>query len=46
MTHGLTNEALLFTVDEIRQFPAVSRIHFIECSGNSLIFATMGQNCG
>ncbi|MGK9546184.1 molybdopterin-dependent oxidoreductase, partial [Salmonella enterica subsp. enterica] len=32
--HGLTDTALLFTLDELRQFPAVSRIHFIECSGN------------
>ena len=41
--HGLTNEALLFTVDEIRQFPSVSRIHFIECSGNPSFLPPWGK---
>lgn len=34
MVHGLTNRAMIFTVDEIQQFPSVARIHFLECSGN------------
>ena len=33
--HGLVDRPLLFTVDEIRRLPSVSRIHFVECSGNS-----------
>ncbi len=33
--HGLVDRPLVFTVDEIRRFPSVSRIHFVECSGNS-----------
>lgn len=41
--HGLTKAALLFTVDEIRQFPAVSRIHFIECSGNPSFLPPWGK---
>jgi sulfane dehydrogenase subunit SoxC len=33
--HGLVNEPMIFTVDEIMRFPAVSRLHFLECSGNT-----------
>jgi sulfane dehydrogenase subunit SoxC len=35
MIHGLVNRPLIFTVDEIRRLPSVSRIHFLECAGNS-----------
>src|SRR5262245_16135615 len=33
--HGLVDRPLVFTVDEIRRLPSVSRIYFLECSGNS-----------
>lgn len=33
--HGLVDRPLVFTVDELRRMPSVSRIHFLECSGNS-----------
>jgi len=33
--HGLVDRPLVFTVDEIKRLPSVSRIHFVECSGNS-----------
>jgi len=33
--HGLVERPLVFTVDEIKRLPSVSRIHFVECSGNS-----------
>jgi sulfane dehydrogenase subunit SoxC len=33
--HGLVDRPLVFTVDELRHLPATSRIHFLECSGNS-----------
>ena len=32
--HGLVKTPLLFTVDELRRFPSVTKIHFLECSGN------------
>ncbi len=35
LVHGLVNEPLIFTMDDIRRLPSVSRIHFIECAGNS-----------
>lgn len=33
--HGLVDRPLVFTVAELRRLPSVSRIHFLECSGNS-----------
>src|SRR5256885_1102418 len=33
--HGLVDRPLVFTIDELRRLPSVSRIHFLECSGNS-----------
>jgi sulfane dehydrogenase subunit SoxC len=35
LIHGLVDRPLVFTMEELRRFPSVSRIHFIECSGNS-----------
>jgi sulfane dehydrogenase subunit SoxC len=33
--HGLVDRPTVFTVDEIKRLPSVSRILFLECSGNS-----------
>jgi sulfane dehydrogenase subunit SoxC len=33
--HGLVDRPLVFTVDDLKRMPSVSRIHFLECSGNS-----------
>lgn len=33
--HGLVERPLVFTVDELKRLPSVSRIFFLECSGNS-----------
>ncbi len=33
--HGMVDRPLVFTVDELKRLPAISRIHFLECSGNS-----------
>jgi sulfane dehydrogenase subunit SoxC len=33
--HGLVDRPLVFSVDELKRLPSVSRIHFLECSGNS-----------
>ncbi len=35
LVHGLVERPLLFTVDDLMRFPAVTRTHFLECSGNS-----------
>lgn len=34
MIHGLAQRPLVLTVDELKAMPSVSRIAFIECSGN------------
>jgi sulfane dehydrogenase subunit SoxC len=33
--HGLVDRPIVFTVEELKRLPSVSRIHFLECSGNS-----------
>jgi sulfane dehydrogenase subunit SoxC len=35
LIHGMVERPLMLTMDDIRRLPAVSRIHFIECAGNS-----------
>ncbi len=32
---GLVERPLVFTMKELKRFPSVSRVHFIECAGNS-----------
>ena len=45
LIHGDVDRPTIFTVDEIKRLPSVSRIHFLECSGNSSIeWAGNGQN--
>ena len=34
MVHGLVERPLIFTMDDLARFPSVSRVHFLECSGN------------
>lgn len=36
LIHGMVDRPLLLTVDEIMRYPSVSRIYFMECSGNTL----------
>lgn len=33
--HGMVDRPLVMTVDDLRRLPSISRIHFLECSGNS-----------
>jgi len=35
MIHGLVEKPIILTMDDIKRFPNVSRIHFIECPANS-----------
>jgi sulfane dehydrogenase subunit SoxC len=35
LIHGLVKRPLIFTVNALLRYPLVSRIHFLECSGNS-----------
>jgi sulfane dehydrogenase subunit SoxC len=34
MIHGLVEKTLVLTMDELKRYPSVSRIHFIECPAN------------
>jgi sulfane dehydrogenase subunit SoxC len=34
LIHGMTKKALVLTIDDIMAMPSLSRIHFIECTGN------------
>jgi sulfane dehydrogenase subunit SoxC len=34
LLHGLVVRPLVFTLEELRRFPSVTRIHFLECAGN------------
>ena len=36
MIHGMVDRPLIFTMEDLVRVPAVSRIHFLECSGNTL----------
>jgi sulfane dehydrogenase subunit SoxC len=35
LIHGLVDRPLLFTMDDLVRFPSVSRLHFLECAGNT-----------
>lgn len=35
MIHGMVEGPLIFTMDNLKCLPSVSRIHFIECPANS-----------
>ena len=34
--HGMVDRPMRFTMDDLKRLPSVSKIHFIECSGNGL----------
>lgn len=43
MIMGLVDKPLIFTMEDLRRFPSVSRIHMMECSGNQS-FSSSGRN--
>lgn len=43
IVHGMVEREMIFTVDEIRQFPSESRIYFLECSGNPVFTPPYGK---
>ena len=34
MIHGMVDNPLIFTMEELKRLPSVTRMHFIECAGN------------
>jgi sulfane dehydrogenase subunit SoxC len=37
LIHGMVKRPLIFTIDDLLRYPMVSRVHFLECSGNSQV---------
>jgi sulfane dehydrogenase subunit SoxC len=35
MIHGMVDRPVVFTMDDLKRFPSVTRFHFIECAANS-----------
>lgn len=35
MIHGLVDKPLIFSMEDIKRFPRINRIHFLECAANS-----------
>jgi sulfane dehydrogenase subunit SoxC len=35
MIHGMVDRPTVFTMEELKRLPSVSRVHFLECTGNS-----------
>ena len=46
VVHGLVDRPLIFTMDDLVRFPSVSRIHFLECSGNTQNWKTVKPEFG
>jgi len=40
LVHGLVERPLSFGMDDLARFPSVSRLHFLECSGNTPLYKT------
>jgi len=34
MIHGMVDRPLIFTMDELKRVPFVTRVHFVECAGS------------
>ena len=34
MVHGMVDRPLIFTMEELKRLPSVTRLHFVECAGN------------
>lgn len=34
LIHGLVEKPLIFSMDDLRRFPSVNRVHFLECNAN------------
>src|ERR1700756_2284649 len=43
MIHGMVDRPLIFTLEEIKRLPSVSRLHFLECHGNSAAAGPTGD---
>jgi sulfane dehydrogenase subunit SoxC len=37
MIHGMVDRPLIFTLEDLQRLPSVSRLHYVECHGNSTV---------
>jgi sulfane dehydrogenase subunit SoxC len=44
LIHGLVEQPLVYTLDDLKRFPSVTHVHFVECSGNGR--SEYGPNVG
>jgi sulfane dehydrogenase subunit SoxC len=44
IVHGLVDQPLIFTMSDLMRFPSVSRMYFLECSGNTQGWTTGDAN--
>jgi len=46
--HGMVDRPLSFSMDDLKRLPSVSRVHFVECQGNSsaMIHGAGNENMG
>ncbi len=44
LIHGMVERPMVFTLADLKRFPAVSRIHFLECSGTSAAAGRRGAH--
>jgi sulfane dehydrogenase subunit SoxC len=38
LVHGMVDRPLSFSMDDLMRFPSVSKLHFLECSGNTQFY--------
>jgi sulfane dehydrogenase subunit SoxC len=44
LIHGMVDRPLIFTLDEVKRFPSVTRVHFLACAGNSYLDPVFRKN--
>jgi sulfane dehydrogenase subunit SoxC len=46
VVHGMVERPLAFTMDDIARLPSISRLHFLECSGNTPLYNAGAGSAG
>jgi sulfane dehydrogenase subunit SoxC len=43
LIHGMVDRPIIFSLEDLRRLPSVSRVHFVECNGNSAPTGPTGE---
>jgi len=46
MIHGMVDHPVIFTMEDLRRLPSVTRIHFLECIGNTSVSISATAHMG